>query len=415
MPLPKGYEVFPAGYDELEAHVAGLCACVVFTGNLDADDLGTAALKRLFHEEAEKNPTVPPAVIAANILTYTERDMSIERVDFVGSPLQVTWFVLEYHAWVLIAARCGRVHLGDDAVSEIRGKVLAAMAELGVTCSPEECDAEIERFVPRQSALTRNEPPTTRDISFATGTFVELVRYLHLAALRHRSYVPPGFAKSGVLVVADWHDCRVAGEITRYLISHRVDAYDGIARCRETDRILALLSETSVAAPGFWAKVAEGRRHGLRPIALTLCARTELDDLEASVPDAFWSDFEWLKATAVVEFRRDNMKGSISILRALEPTTKWWWRDDAIAWVIGTDPFSMFDAVSSRGESEVGKPRPYPAVAQYQDIGEAFRLARMGADDIVAQQSRNSPRSMNSRKNLSRNLRQAVGAPPCLS
>jgi len=48
----------------------------------------------------------------------------------------------------------------------------------------------------------------------------------------------------------------------------------------------------------------------------------------------------------------------------------------------------MFDAVSSRGKSQVGKPRPYPAVAQYQDIGEAFRLARIGADDIVAQQSR---------------------------
>jgi hypothetical protein len=114
----------------------------------------------------------------------------------------------------------------------------------------------------------------------------------------------------------DEHDGRVAGEITRYLISHRVDAYDGIARCRETDRILALLSETSVAAPGFWAKVAEGRRHGLRPIALTLCARTKLDDLEASVPDTFRGDFEWLKATVVVEFQRDNMKGSISILRA---------------------------------------------------------------------------------------------------
>jgi hypothetical protein len=292
MPLPKGYEVFPAGYDELEAHVAGLCACVVFTGDPDADDLSAAAFERLFHEEAEKNPTVPPAAIAANILTYVERDMSIERVDFVGSPLRVTWFVLEYHAWVLIAARCGRVHLGDDAVSEIRGKVLAAMAELGVACSPEECDAEIERFVPRQSALTKNVAPTTRDISFAAGTFVQLVRYLHLAALRHRSYVTPRFAEAGVLVVADEHDGRVAGEITRYLISHRVDAYDGIARCRETDRILALLSETSVAAPGFWAKIAEGRRHGLRPIALTLCARTKLDDLEASVPDAFRDDFE---------------------------------------------------------------------------------------------------------------------------
>ena len=120
MPLPKGYQVFPAGYDELEAHVAGMCACVVFTGNPDADDLSIAAFERLFHEEAEKNPTVPPSVIAANILTYIERDMSIERVDFVGSPLRVTWFVLGYHAWVLIAVRCGRVHLEDDAVSEIR-------------------------------------------------------------------------------------------------------------------------------------------------------------------------------------------------------------------------------------------------------------------------------------------------------
>jgi len=69
MPLPKGYEVFPAGYDELEAHVAGVCACVVFTGNPDADDLSIAAFERLFHEEAEKNSTVPPSVIAANILT----------------------------------------------------------------------------------------------------------------------------------------------------------------------------------------------------------------------------------------------------------------------------------------------------------------------------------------------------------
>src|SRR5262245_27952415 len=81
MPLPKGYQVFPAGYDELEAHVAGMCACVVFTGNPDADDLSFAAFERLFDEEAEKNATVPPSVIAANILTYIERDMSIERVD----------------------------------------------------------------------------------------------------------------------------------------------------------------------------------------------------------------------------------------------------------------------------------------------------------------------------------------------
>jgi hypothetical protein len=84
--------------------VAGLCACVVFTGNLDADDLGTAAFKSLFHEEAEKNPTVPPAVIAANILTYTERDMSIERVDFVGSPLRGTGTTLSAKS----AARCSQ-------------------------------------------------------------------------------------------------------------------------------------------------------------------------------------------------------------------------------------------------------------------------------------------------------------------
>src|SRR5215831_3116170 len=176
MPLPKGYEFFPAGYDELEAHVGGLCACVTFTGNPDAGDLGIAGFNRLFREETEKNPTVPPALLAANVLTVVERDMSIERVDLLGPPLRVAWFILEYHAWVLIAARCGRVHLEDDAVSGIRGKVLAAMAELGVACAPEQCDAEIERFVPRQS-LTRNQPPTMRDISFATGTFVQSVRY----------------------------------------------------------------------------------------------------------------------------------------------------------------------------------------------------------------------------------------------
>lgn len=388
MPSTKGHEVFPAGYDELEAHVAGLCACVTFTGNHDADELAIAGFERLFQEEADKNPTVPPKVIAANILTYVERDMSIERVHFTGAPLRITWFRLEYHAWVLIAAQYGRFRIGDHALAEIRGKVLAAMAELGVTCSPEECDAEIQRFARQSSTWTRNRPPNLRDIGFATGAFVSLVRYLHLAALRHRSYVTPGFAEARVLIVADEHDSRVAREITRYLITHSVDAYDTISRCRESDRILALLSETSVAAPGFWAKVAEGRRHGLRPIAMTLCDRTRLDDLEASVPDAFRGDFGWLKATAVVEFHRDNMRGSISVLRALEPATKWWWRDDAIAWAIGSQRFSALDTVSARGESRVGKLRPYPAVAQYQDIGGAFRLARLGADDIVAQQSR---------------------------
>ena len=253
MPLPKGFEVFPADYDELEIHVAGLCACVDFAGDPDADDLSIAAFNGLVQEEAKKNLTVPPAMIAANILTYIGRDMSIERVQFVGSPLRVSWFLLGYHAWVVIAARCGRVHLRKNALSEIRAKVLAAMEELGVTCSPEELDAEIERFVPRRSARTTNQPPSVRDISFGVGTFVQFVRYLHLAALRHRNYVSPRFAKTGVLVVADEHDDRVAGEITRYLISHCVDAYDGIVRCRETDHVLALLSETAVAAPGFWA------------------------------------------------------------------------------------------------------------------------------------------------------------------
>lgn len=387
MPLPKGHEVFPAGYDELEAHVAGLCASVVFTGDPDAGDLSIAAFNRLFQEEIGKNPRVPPAAIAADILTFVERDMSIERVGFLGPPLRVAWFVLEYHAWVLIAQRCGRVRLEDDAVGGIRGKVLAALAELGVACTPQECDAEIERFVPRQSA-SKGQPPSTRDITYAAGIFVQSVRYLHLTALRHRSCVTPGFAEAALWVVAEEQDGPIAGEITRYLVMHRVDAFVEVARCREADRILALLSETSVAAPGFWAKVAEGRRLGLRPIALTLCARTRLDDLEASVPEAFRSDFEWLKATVVVEFQHDNMKGSISILRALEPTTKWWWRDDAIPWVIGTDPFSMFAAVSSRGASPAGSAKPYPAVAQYNDVAEAFRLARIGADAIVAQQDR---------------------------
>jgi hypothetical protein len=73
MPLPKGFEVFPAGYDELEIHVAGLCACVDFAGDPDADDLSIAAFNGLVQEEAKKNPTVPPAMIAANILTYIGR------------------------------------------------------------------------------------------------------------------------------------------------------------------------------------------------------------------------------------------------------------------------------------------------------------------------------------------------------
>ena len=57
------------------------------------------------------------------------------------------------------------------------------MAELGVTCSPEECDAEIQRFARQSSAWTKNQPSTLRNISFATGTFVQLVRYLHLPTI----------------------------------------------------------------------------------------------------------------------------------------------------------------------------------------------------------------------------------------
>ena len=42
MALPKGFEVFPADYDELEIHVAGLCACVDFAGDPDAAVGGAA-------------------------------------------------------------------------------------------------------------------------------------------------------------------------------------------------------------------------------------------------------------------------------------------------------------------------------------------------------------------------------------
>ena len=389
MPMTKIQTHFPAGYDELEMHVAGLCACVDFTGNADPGDLGVAAFERLFREEIKKNPTVPQNVIAANFLTFVAKDMSFERVDLLGPPLRASWFVLAYFAWASIAAQCGRVSLEQAASSKIRDEMIAAMAELGVACSPEDCDIEIERFVPRRSAQNKGAPPSLRDIGYAAGVFIEWVHFLHLAALRHRTYVTPGFVEAGILVVATKDDSEVAVKIARYLVAHCVHISDGIERCRKTDQLLAVLSESSVTAPEFWGKVAESRRRGLRPIVLILCPRSRLDSLEASVPKAYRDDFEWLKATAVVEFESDNMRGCITILRALEPTTRWWWRDDAIPWTIGIDPFSMFDAVAARRKTRLAKRRPYPAIAQQHYIEDAFRLARLGADKIVAQGSQN--------------------------
>ena len=376
---------FPGGHNEIEVHVAELIASSDFLGNVDADELGKRALVALLRELIDRCPNVNPAAIFESPRFFAETVTLLDRGHLAGPPLRYSWFTLGYNLWILIAGSSGLELAKEIDFAKRRENALSAMNELGIECSSEDCDEMVARF--RVSAVDDvRKFPLQRNVSFATGALVQYIRFLHLAAIRHRAYVGSRFIEAGVFLVAAEEDREVAGRADRYLSSHGVYVIRRAQDTEKNDHLLAVLSERSAVSEDFWREVSGARHRGLRPTVLALCPRTDLVKLRGSVAQRHEGIYEWLTATAVVKYERDNMRGFVSVLRALEPASKWWWRDDAIQEAIATNPFSIFDDEPQSRRRGGITTRPYPVSLNVKGITDGLRLANGSAATTKGQE-----------------------------
>ena len=169
---------------------------------------------------------------------------------------------------------------------------------------------------------------------------------------------------------------RLEQDIASYLRSHGIFAGNDLAAAQAGDRLLAIFSDATVAAPPFWRTVEAGLGLGLRPLVLTLLQRGAIDGLGARVPAAHRAAFAHLAESTVVEFS-DGVARFVPLLRALDSVDarRWWWRDDAIDIGTALDIFHLFDRSGSapRGSGHIGT-APYPLPPAPADIALGLDL-----------------------------------------
>jgi hypothetical protein len=97
--------------------------------------------------------------------------------------------------------------------------------------------------------------------------------------------------------------------------------------------------------------------------------------MENSVPGQFKDVFAWVMKTTIVEYRLDNRSGFISLLRGLEPGTKWWWSDDAIPDAAATDASWIFESRNQEGKEGSVTKDPYPDILDVGGVEAGVALA----------------------------------------
>ena len=303
-------------------------------------ETAAALFAKLRQEAHRRYAGVPATQIDARLRVFIENFLFFDRGHLAGPPLRLSWFLLSYHAWVLVLCQVRPGMLDEDAVAQHRAVFIRALHELGVTANHQDVAALIGRFRPRGDAAD-SIFDSDRAISLASGVVVHYVRFLHFTALRNRVFVRTRFTSARVLIVSP--DREIETDTRRYLVSHGVDCATQHTQAVGFDAVVAVLNEQSVSMAAFWSTLAAARSSGLRPLVLLACPRSRLETIEREVAKHHSELYQWLISTAVVELGRDNKTGFLSILRGLEPERRWWWRDDAIPDVMAKDGFSIFE------------------------------------------------------------------------
>ncbi len=362
---------FPGFFDEGEAHVAWCIAENDVGVGPYPTEVEQALIEKLLVEIHTRCPQIRPEHLETGFRRACEYVMELDRAHLVGPPLRLAWFRLSYYLGLSVFADAGRAMPEGTSRADARHLLIRTMRELGIEATEADLDVLSQMFqLKRQDDADGGRERFS--LGVREGTMLHYLRFLHLTAVRHQAVVRMPYSLGKVSLVFATADAKKAEQAQTYLKAHAVVCVEDLA---EAQAAIAFLSRVSARDAAFWARLATAKQSGCRPIVLLDCPRSELRGLERSVPGAFAEVFRWVIQTAIVEYVPDNQLGFISLLRGLEPGTRWWWGEDAIPEVMASDGFELFDGAYPKDHTGGITDIKYPGIFDKDGIEAGVALA----------------------------------------
>lgn len=362
---------FPGFFDEGEAHTAWCMAENDVGIGPHPTEVEQALIEKLIREIARRCPQIRPEHMQTGFRRFCEYVMELDRAHLVGPPLRLTWFRLSYFLGLYVFGDAGRPLPESVSTADVSSNLIQTLRELGIEATESDL-ADLSQMFRLKSQQDEDARRERFRLGIRKGTMLHYLRFLHLSAVRHQSVIRLPYVVGEVALIFAAEDAKKATQAQTYLQSHAVLCVDDLA---QAETVIAFLSRDSAADASFWSRLATAKQAGCRPSVLLDCPRSELSTLEQCVPDGFDEVFDWVIQTTIVEYVPDNKTGFISLLRGLEPGTRWWWGDDAIPDVMASDGFELFDGALPQKPGGGMTDTPYPAIAHRSGIDAGVALA----------------------------------------
>jgi len=340
---------FPGGYDITDIIVAVKLAGLRHFQNPSAGELEGAIVKRFLLELAARHPQSVPF---SDPYRLRGQELFDGRRSLLNSHLGLSWFGLAYWVCGLVAVRSHLSIAEYDDLNTFLTPIRAALRELGVRVSGEECLAEVDRFLPAEV--------TARNVEASAQLFLSFIRFLHFGALRRREVVTPGLVLTSVCVAFVEKDTEEARNITNFLTTHNISIIQQPVQPTRTARLLVLLSRDAMNSELFWHRLADWKERQLVPMVVCLMPKAELyRELPARASQEVWA---WLTANLVLE-RSSKTNRYVMLLKALDPSDpkQWWWNaGDAVELGLAVDVLGLGIPRPANRKASVPTGEPYP-------------------------------------------------------
>jgi hypothetical protein len=176
---------YPGYFDHEEALIAWHIAEDDVRGEPSPTDLELAPIKKLCFEILTRCPQIQPQHLEKGFREIAEYVMGLDRAHLAGPPLRVTWFRLTYFLGLCVFGDAGKPMPRHVSLADARQGIIDAMRELGIEATPKVLDLKLQQFR-LEDQHNAGATQQRRHIGLRVVTVLYYLRFLHLAALRHR-------------------------------------------------------------------------------------------------------------------------------------------------------------------------------------------------------------------------------------